>query len=122
MHATSTCSICNSCEGSELRMNAEYFGVFLVSFPCDLQVVAVGSGKADDKGNVVKSSLSVGDTVLYSKYSGVEFEVRCLPLELGSGLLFDLFSGVSYSQGHSVAKMNFQVDFHFQKHRADNHF
>ncbi len=41
-----------------------------------MQVVAVGSGKADDKGNVVKSSLSVGDTVLYSKYSGVEFEVQ----------------------------------------------
>ena len=41
----------------------------------DFQVKAVGSGKADDKGNVVKSSLSVGDTVLYSKYTGVEFEV-----------------------------------------------
>lgn len=38
------------------------------------KVIAVGSGKADEKGNVVKSSLSVGDTVLYSKYSGVEFE------------------------------------------------
>jgi len=38
------------------------------------KVVAVGSGKSDDKGNVVKSSLSVGDTVLYSKYTGVEFE------------------------------------------------
>ena len=43
-----------------------------------MQVVAVGSGKADDKGNVVKSSLSVGDTVLYSKYSGVEFEVQLI--------------------------------------------
>ena len=43
-----------------------------------MQVVAVGSGKADEKGNVVKSSLSVGDTVLYSKYSGVEFEVGFL--------------------------------------------
>lgn len=40
--------------------------------------MAVGSGKADEKGNVVKSSLSVGDTVLYSKYSGVEFEVQLL--------------------------------------------
>ncbi len=44
-----------------------------------VQVVAVGSGKADDKGNVVKSSLSVGDTVLYSKYTGVEFEVNHPP-------------------------------------------
>lgn len=40
-----------------------------------MQVVAVGSGKADDKGKTVKPSLSVGDTVLYSKYAGVEFEV-----------------------------------------------
>ena len=42
-----------------------------------LQVVAVGSGKADDKGNVVKPSLSVNDSVLYSPYSGTDFEVRC---------------------------------------------
>lgn len=51
---------------------------FSVKYSFNVQVVAVGSGKADDKGNVVKSSLSVGDTVLYSKYSGVEFEVGSL--------------------------------------------
>ena len=39
-----------------------------------LQVVAVGSGKANEKGDVVKSTLSKGDTVLYQKYSGVDFE------------------------------------------------
>lgn len=39
-----------------------------------LQVVAVGSGKANEKGDVVKPTLSKGDTVLYQKYSGVDFE------------------------------------------------
>lgn len=40
------------------------------------QVVAVGSGKADDKGNVVKPTVSVGDVVLYQRYAGTEFQVR----------------------------------------------
>lgn len=39
-----------------------------------LQVVAVGSGKANEKGDVVKPTLRKGDTVLYQKYSGVDFE------------------------------------------------
>ncbi|CAL5223459.1 g5978 [Coccomyxa viridis] len=37
------------------------------------KVVAVGSGKEDDKGVIVKPNLNKGDTVLYSKYSGTEF-------------------------------------------------
>ena len=36
----------------------------------------MGSGKADDKGNVVKPALSVGDIVLYQKYACTEFQVR----------------------------------------------
>lgn len=57
----------------------------------------MGSGKADDKGNVVKPSLSVGDTVLYSKYSGVEFEV-ILWAACQSILLSKLASGFAFSQ------------------------
>ena len=38
-----------------------------------LQVIAVGSGKEDDKGAIVKPNLNKGDTVLYSRYSGTEF-------------------------------------------------
>ena len=53
--------------------------------------MAVGSGKADDKGNVVKPSLSVGDTVLYSKYAGVEFEVSPF---YGSSSLLACFAGI----------------------------
>lgn len=39
-----------------------------------LQVIAVGSGKANEKGDVVKPGVNKGDTVLYQKYSGVDFE------------------------------------------------
>ena len=39
-----------------------------------VQVIAVGSGKGNEKGEVVKPTLSKGDTVLYQKYSGVDFE------------------------------------------------
>jgi len=39
------------------------------------EVVAVGPGKADDKGNVIKMELKVGDKVLYGKYSGTEVSV-----------------------------------------------
>ena len=57
-----------------------------ISAPSLLQVVAVGSGKADDDGNISKPNLSVGDTVLYSKYAGVEFEVKDLKIFSQSGL------------------------------------
>jgi len=39
------------------------------------EVVAVGPGKADEKGNVIKMELKVGDKVLYGKYSGTEVSV-----------------------------------------------
>jgi chaperonin GroES len=38
-----------------------------------LQVLAVGSGKEEDDGKIVKPNLNKGDKVLYSRYSGVEF-------------------------------------------------
>jgi chaperonin GroES len=39
------------------------------------EVVAVGPGKTDDKGNVIKLELKVGDKVLYGKYAGTEVNV-----------------------------------------------
>ncbi|MBI65428.1 MAG: co-chaperone GroES [Candidatus Marinimicrobia bacterium] len=36
------------------------------------KVVAVGPGKVNDSGNTIKMSVSVGDKVLYGKYSGTE--------------------------------------------------
>ncbi|MBK9577040.1 MAG: co-chaperone GroES [Fibrobacterota bacterium] len=39
------------------------------------EVVAVGPGKTDEKGNVIKLELKVGDKVLYGKYAGTEVNV-----------------------------------------------
>ncbi len=36
------------------------------------KIVAVGPGKVNDSGNTMKMSVSVGDKVLYGKYSGTE--------------------------------------------------
>ncbi|KAI8474880.1 MAG: chaperonin 10 kd subunit-domain-containing protein [Monoraphidium minutum] len=38
------------------------------------EVVAVGSGKKDEDGKVATPNVGVGSTVMYSKYSGTEFE------------------------------------------------
>ena len=39
------------------------------------EVIAVGPGKANDAGDVIKLSVNVGDIVLHSKYGGTEVEV-----------------------------------------------
>lgn len=46
------------------------------------EVVAVGEGKKNEDGSQTKPNLSVGATVMYSKYSGTEFEVRAVWLGL----------------------------------------
>ena len=40
--------------------------------PQEGTVLAVGPGRVDDSGNRVPIDVSVGDTVLYSKYGGTE--------------------------------------------------
>ena len=39
------------------------------------EVVAVGPGLIDDKGNRVPMDVAVGDTVIYSRYGGTEVSV-----------------------------------------------
>ena len=39
------------------------------------EVLAVGPGRIDDKGNRVPLDIAVGDKVLYSKYGGTEITV-----------------------------------------------
>jgi len=39
------------------------------------EIVAVGTGKISDSGNLVEMTLKAGDTVLYGKYSGTEITV-----------------------------------------------
>lgn len=41
-------------------------------------LTVAGEGSKDTEGKVTKPNVSVGATVLYSKYSGTEFEVRHL--------------------------------------------
>lgn len=40
------------------------------------EVVAVGPGKLDEKGNLKASELNVGDTVLFSSYAGTEVKTE----------------------------------------------
>jgi co-chaperonin GroES (HSP10) len=41
-------------------------------------VVSVGEGRKDEEGKTTAPNVAVGATVMYSKYSGTEFEVRWL--------------------------------------------
>jgi chaperonin GroES len=41
-------------------------------------VVAVGEGKKDADGKASPPNVAAGATVMYSKYSGTEFEVRAV--------------------------------------------
>jgi len=43
--------------------------------PQEGQVVALGTGKLDEKGNKVAFTVKVGDRVLISKYGGTEIKV-----------------------------------------------
>lgn len=42
--------------------------------PQEGSVIAVGPGRITDEGNRLEMSVAVGDTVIYSKYAGTEFE------------------------------------------------
>jgi hypothetical protein len=49
------------------------------------EVVAVGSGKKDEDGKSAAPNVTVGSTVMYSKYSGTEFEVGGIGAAAGGG-------------------------------------
>lgn len=40
------------------------------------EIVAIGPGKMDEKGNLKKVNLSVGDVVLFSSYAGTEVKTE----------------------------------------------
>jgi len=44
--------------------------------PVEGTIVAAGSGKVSDSGEVVKMAVKVGDKVLYGKYSGTEVTIE----------------------------------------------
>jgi chaperonin GroES len=39
------------------------------------KIVAVGSGKTDEKGNKIPIEVKVGDKVIYDKYAGTQYKV-----------------------------------------------
>jgi chaperonin GroES len=43
--------------------------------PMEGEVVAVGPGGRDDKGNLIKMDLKAGDRVLFGKWSGTEVKL-----------------------------------------------
>jgi chaperonin GroES len=43
--------------------------------PMESKVVALGTGKTDDKGNKVAFEVKVGDRILTSKYGGTEIKI-----------------------------------------------
>ena len=43
--------------------------------PQEAEVVAVGPGRIDDKGNRIPVDVSVGDKVIFSKYGGEDYLV-----------------------------------------------
>ncbi|MDE2386648.1 MAG: co-chaperone GroES [Actinomycetales bacterium] len=42
--------------------------------PQEAEVIAVGPGRIDDKGNRIPVDVSVGDKVIFSKYGGTELK------------------------------------------------
>ncbi|MFH1141528.1 MAG: co-chaperone GroES [Chloroflexota bacterium] len=42
--------------------------------PQEGEVMAVGPGRVDDKGNRITVEVKMGDKVIYSKYAGTEFK------------------------------------------------
>ncbi len=43
--------------------------------PQEGKIVAVGPGKLNDKGNLIKIEVNVGDTVMYKQWGGTEVKV-----------------------------------------------
>jgi chaperonin GroES len=43
--------------------------------PQEGKVVAVGKGKVDEDGKVIKLDVKVGDKILFGKYSGTEVKI-----------------------------------------------
>lgn len=43
--------------------------------PQEGTILAVGEGRRDDSGKLVPMNVSVGDRILFAKYSGTEFKI-----------------------------------------------
>ena len=61
-------------EQEELTKSGIYIPDTAKEKPQEGEVVAVGPGRLSDDGNRVPMDVEVGDTVVYSKYSGTEYK------------------------------------------------
>ncbi|PDW04636.1 co-chaperone GroES [Candidatus Viridilinea mediisalina] len=43
--------------------------------PMEGTILAIGEGRRDDSGKIIPMNVSVGDKVIFAKYSGTEFKV-----------------------------------------------
>ena len=62
-------------EGSEERIGSLYVPDTAKEKPMQGTIVAIGTGKLDDKGKLIPFNVKVGDKVLYGKYSGTEVKL-----------------------------------------------
>ena len=60
-------------EAEEMSAGGIYIPDTAKEKPQEGTIVAVGPGKLSDNGNRVPMEVAVGDTVVYSKYSGTEY-------------------------------------------------
>ena len=58
--------------GFSLAVSGLYIPDTAKEKPQEGEVLAVGPGRVDDKGNRIPLDVAVGDTVIYSKYGGTE--------------------------------------------------
>src|SRR6516225_9875553 len=59
--------------------------------PQEGTVVAIGTGKLDDKGKKIEFNVKVGDKVLISKYGGTEIKINGGNFEIRIGFLLVFF-------------------------------
>jgi len=62
-------------EETEVKKNGIIIPDTAKEKPQEGEVVAVGTGKLDDKGNKIEFNVKKGDKVLYSKYGGTEIKI-----------------------------------------------
>jgi hypothetical protein len=64
------------------------------------EVVAVGEGRKGEDGEITKPNISVGATVMYSKYSGTEFDVSWVGVGWGE----EGWGGVAGERGRETSE------------------
>lgn len=81
-----------------------------------MQVVKVGAGKKkEDSDEMSKPNVEIGQTVMYSKYSGTEFEVGALNAYVCVchfdfdflSFFFCIRQQLSFKDKHTTARMHF---------------